>query len=364
MTLTELISYFDSAVPLAFQESYDNSGLQVGDPEQEITSAMITLDVTEQVMEEAIQEGCDLILSHHPVIFSPIKRISTSTASERIITSAIRNKIAIYSLHTNLDVTSSGISIKMAGKIGLLNTKVLRPLKNRLYKLVTYVPDNFMEKVRIAVFEAGAGVIGNYDYCGFVAEGTGSFRAGDDADPFVGEKGKLHFEKEARFETVLYSHLRERVIGALLEAHPYEEVAYDLYPLENDNVTVGLGCVGELPEHLNEPEFLRLVSEIFGASGLRYSKASGKQIKKVALCGGAGAELLKDAISASADAFITADVRYHTFHEAGERILLIDCGHYETEKHSVEIIYDLFVKKFPTFALRFSKTNTNPINYL
>jgi dinuclear metal center YbgI/SA1388 family protein len=364
MKLKDIVSYLDSAIPLAFQESYDNSGLQVGEPDQAVTSALITLDVTEKVVEEAISEGCNLILSHHPVIFNSLKRISAKTATERIITRAIRKNISIYSLHTNLDVSAGGVSKKIAQKLGLINIKALRTLKDRLYKLVTYVPEDHLDKVRKAVFEAGAGVLGNYDYCGFVAEGTGSFRAGEDTDPFVGEKGKLNFEKEARFETVLYSHLRDKVIRALLEAHPYEEVAYDLYSLENDNIKEGLGCTGELPEPVKEADFLRLVKKFFEAKGVRYSEPSGKHIARVAVCGGAGADLLRDAIAAGADAFITADIKYHTFQEAGNRILLVDCGHYETEKYSEEIIYDLLVKKFPKFALRFSKTNTNPINYL
>jgi hypothetical protein len=226
------------------------------------------------------------------------------------------------------------------------------------------VPADHLDKVRDAVFKAGAGVIGNYDNCGFFVEGTGSFRGGEDTNPFVGEKGKLHFEKEARFETVLFSHLKEKVIKALLEAHPYEEVAYDIYPLENNNVKIGMGCTGELSNPVNEADFLHLVSEVFRAGGIRYSKLRNKMIRKVALCGGSGASLLNDAIRSNADAFVTSDIKYHNYFEAENRILLIDCGHFETEKFSVELLYDLVIKKFSNFAVRFSKTNTNPINYL
>ena len=364
MKLQELCSYLDSAVPLNFQESYDNSGLQVGLPEKEINSALIALDVTEDTLDEAGYSGCDVIISHHPLIFTGIKRLSGRTLTEKILLKAIKQDIAIYSAHTNLDVLSNGVSMKMAEKLKLKNIKVLVPLKNKLLKLVTYIPENHFDKVRNAIFAAGAGVIGNYDHCGFVSPGTGSFRGGEGTKPFVGEKGKIHFEKEVRFETVLFSHLKDNVIKALLGSHPYEEVAYDLYALENQNIDEGMGSFGELPEAMEENDFLKLLSSVFSAKGIRYSKPTGKKISKVALCGGSGALLLKDAVAASAQVFVTADIRYHTFFDAWNKILLADIGHYESEKYSAEILYDLIIKKFPTFAVRFSEINTNPINYL
>jgi len=364
MKLSDLCSYLDSAVPLSFQEGYDNSGLQVGQPEKEISSALVTLDITELVIDEAIQKGCDIIISHHPLIFSSIKKITGRSPSDRILIRAIKNDIAVYSSHTNLDMVSYGVSKKMAQKLGLENVRVLQTLKNRLVKLVTFVPEDHLDKVRDAIFNAGAGVIGNYDRCGFAVTGTGSFKAGEDTNPFAGEKGKLHFEKEVRFETILFSHLKEKVIKALLDTHPYEEVAYDIYPIENDNIDFGLGCSGYFQEPVNENDFLGLISSVFGAPGIRYSRLTGKPVKKVALCGGSGASLLNDAIMCRADAFVTADIKYHTFYEAEDRILLVDCGHYETEKFSTEILYDLIIKKFPKFAVRFSETNINPINYL
>jgi hypothetical protein len=251
----------------------------------------------------------------------------------------------------------------MAEKLNLREIRVLVPLKNRLLKLVTFVPASDFGKVRDAVFAAGAGVIGNYDYCGFELPGTGSFRGGDNTNPYVGEKGKIHFEQEIRFETVLFSHLKERVINALLKAHPYEEVAYDIYSLENENICSGMGCTGLLPAPMAKGEFLKLVSSVFSARGIRYTMPAGKKISRVAVCGGAGGALVNDAIKSGADAYITADIRYHSFLEAGHKILIADIGHYESEKFSTEILYDLIIKKFPTFALRFSKINTNPINY-
>ena len=364
MKLSELSSFHDSLLPLSFQEEWDNSGLQTGDPGMEISSALVALDVTEAVVEEAVRTGSNLILSHHPLIFSSIRKITGRSSDERIIMNSIRNNIAIYSAHTNLDMVSNGVSKKMALKLGLENISVLRTLKNRLQKLVTFVPDDHLERVRDAVFSAGAGVIGNYDLCGFAADGTGSFRGGENTSPFAGKKGILHFEKEKRFETIFFSHLKDRVVKALLAAHPYEEVAYDIYALENDNIDAGLGCTGEFPEPVDETVFLFKLKSVFGAKGIRYSKLTGRPVKKVALCGGSGASLLNDALKRGADAFVTADIKYHAFFEPENRLLLVDCGHYETEKFSVEILYDLFVKNFPNFAVRFSETNTNPINYL
>jgi len=233
MILKDLCSYLDSAIPLSFQEGYDNSGLQIGLPEKKISSAIITVDVTEQVVEEAITKKCDVIISHHPLIFGSLKRLGGSDSTQRTIVKAIKNDIAIYSAHTNLDVISNGVSRKMAEKLNLLNIRVLSPLKNRLLKLVTFIPEASLDKVREALFDAGAGVIGNYDRCAFAVKGTGSFRGNSLTDPYVGIKGKDHFEKEVRFETILFSHLKGKVINALHKAHPYEEVAYDLYPLEN-----------------------------------------------------------------------------------------------------------------------------------
>jgi dinuclear metal center YbgI/SA1388 family protein len=364
MKLIELTDFLDSSIPLSFQEDYDNSGLQVGNPDMEVNSALLALDVTEAVLEEAIASGCNLIISHHPLIFSGIKRLAGRSSAERIIVKAVKSEIAIYSAHTNLDIFNGGVSRKMAEKMSLQNIKVLSPLKGRVLKLVTFIPEDHLDSVRSAVFEAGAGVIGNYDSCGFVTNGSGTFRGNESTNPFVGEKGKLQVEREIRFETVLLSHLKEKVIKALLNSHPYEEVAYDIYSLENNNVDFGLGCTGELAEALNENDFLEKVRDTFGSGGIRYSKLIGRPVKKIAVCGGAGASLLREAVSSGADAFITGDIKYHNYFDAESKILLVDAGHYESEKFSAEIIFDLIIKKFPKFAVRFSKTDTNPINYL
>jgi dinuclear metal center YbgI/SA1388 family protein len=316
------------------------------------------------VMEEASVKGCNLVISHHPVIFGGIIKITGATYTERIITRAIQEGIAIYSAHTNLDAVGFGVSRKMASYLNLRNVRVLVPLKNRLLKLVTFIPESHLDKVRRAIFDAGAGVIGNYDQCAYTVDGKGSFRAGEDAHPYVGTKGEIHYENEIRLETVLFSHLRTGVITALLANHPYEEVAFDLYPLENENIEAGLGCYGEFDAAIAEDDFLKLISSTFGSGGLRYSDLMGRPVKRVALCGGSGASFLKNAVAAGADAFVTADIKYHNYFDAENRILLVDAGHFESEKFTTEILYDLVIKKFPKFAVRFSETNTNPINYL
>lgn len=364
MRTGELCSYLDTAVPLSLQESYDNSGLQVGRPEKEIEAALLTVDVTEEVVDEAISKGCGVIVSHHPVIFNGLRKLAWRTAQERIIALAIKNDISIYSAHTNLDILGNGVSRKLAEKLGLSDIRVLQPLKGNLVKLVTFVPEDHFNRIRDAVFDAGAGFIGKYDRCGFEVSGTGSFRAGEGTQPFAGTQGKMHFENEIRFETVLFSHLKVNVVKALLEAHPYEEVAYDLYPLDNDNADFGLGCYGDLPGALGERDFLELVAERLEAGGLRHSRLNGRTIRKVAVCGGSGSSLLRDAIDRRADVFVTGDIKYHAWFDADNKILLADCGHFESEKFSVEVLHDIIIKKFPTFAVRFSETNTNPINYL
>jgi dinuclear metal center YbgI/SA1388 family protein len=364
MKLKEICSYLDTVVPISFQESYDNSGLQIGDPENEIKSVMISFEVTENVLDEAISLNCGLIITHHPLIFSPVKKLIGRNHVEKLIFKAVKNDIAIYSSHTNLDIVKEGVSRKMATKLNLRNVQVLSPLKNHLLKLVTYIPKDHLEAVSEAIFNAGAGVIGNYDKCSFSVGGTGSFRGGETSAPFTGDKGKFHFENEIRFETIMLSHLKDQVIRALLDSHPYEEVAYDIFSLENEFIKAGPGCVGELPEPMEEQEFMKLLSAIFDARGVRFSSLRGKKISRVALCGGAGIGFLNDAFKSGADVYITSDIKYHDFFNAENGILLVDIGHYESEKFSTEILYELIIKKFPTFAVRFSETNTNPINYL
>jgi len=363
LKVKDISTFLDDAVPLSWQESYDNSGLQTGNPENEVSSALLSLEATEDVVREAVEKKCGMIITHHPVIFHPLKKLTGKTVAERVLIEAVNNGIAIYSSHTNLDVHSNGVSRRMAEKLGLKEIRPLRPLENKLYKLVTYVPSDYADRVRDAIFSAGAGVIGNYDLCSFNSSGFGTFRGNEESNPFAGEKGVMHREQEIRIETILLSHLRGRVIKALLEAHPYEEVAWDLFPLVNDYEMAGTGSIGTLPTPVEDKVFPELVARIFNAELIKHSQARGRFISKVAVCGGAGSSFIDNAIAADADAYITGEIRYHDFLNSSGSIFLVETGHYESEICSLEILYELLIKKFPTFALRFSEIKSNPINY-
>jgi len=362
--LKEITSWLESVAPLSFQESYDNSGLVIGDPDMKIEGALLALDVTEDVVNEAIDKGSGLILSHHPVIFSSIKSLTGKTCFERAVLKAIKKDIAIYSMHTNLDNVKGGVNSRIAEKIGLVNTRILKPAKNQLCKLVTFVPPDNVPDVREAIFNAGAGHIGKYDQCSFNLKGEGSFRGGDDSDPYVGEKGKINFEEEIRIETIFPKHLQKKILRALLEAHPYEEVAYDVYPLENEYEKIGSGIIGDLDKPIEEVQFLKNLKDLFSVRLLKHTTLLGKVVRRIALCGGSGSFLLADAILAGADVFVSADFKYHQYFDANNQILIADIGHFESEQFTLEIFYEILMKKFPKFAVHFSEINTNPINYL
>jgi dinuclear metal center YbgI/SA1388 family protein len=364
MLLRNIVQYLGEVAPLDYQESYDNAGLITGDKNKEISSALITLDVTEEVIDEAIFHGCDLIISHHPLIFKGIKQITGDNEVERCLIKAIRNDLAIYASHTNLDSITGGVNSKICSKIGLENCRILSPVKNQLLKLITYVPEQYLEEVREALFSAGAGVIGNYDQCSFSHPGEGTFRGNEESNPFVGTKGSLHNEKEFRLETILPKHLVSKVVVALNRSHPYEEVAYDLVPLENYLPGVGIGMIGELAIPGAEVETLEKIKQIFGCQVIRHTSLLNKEIRRIAVCGGSGSFLVPKAISEGADLFISADFKYHDFFGADKRILLADIGHYESEQFTKEVLKEIVLKKFPTFALRLSDVKTNPVSYL
>jgi dinuclear metal center YbgI/SA1388 family protein len=364
MKLAEVVSVIESGAPLALQESYDNAGLAVGDPHMEISSALLCIDVTEKIIEEAIQTGANLVISHHPVMFHPLKRLTGRAVEERIVMAAIRNNIALYSAHTNLDNVLQGVNSKICSKLNLLNPEILVPKEGVLRKLVTFVPSDHEEKVRTALFNAGAGHIGQYDQCSFNVNGQGSFRALPGTNPYAGEIDKFHIEKETRIETVFPAHIQKQVIRALLDAHPYEEVAYDVYRIENKYEMAGSGMVGELAESMTETDFFRKVKEVFHCGIIRCSPFLNKPVRKIALCGGSGAFLAGAAVAANADVFLTGDIKYHQFFEADGRIVLADIGHYESEQFTIEIFYELLTKNLPNFAVHFSRINTNCITYL
>jgi len=364
MKLSELTQYLESLAPLAYQESYDNSGLIVGHPDKEIQQALVSLDCTEAVVDEAIAKGCQVIVSHHPIVFSGLKKLNGKTYVERVVEKAIKNNIAIYAIHTNLDSISTGVNARICETLGLTDCRILAPKAGLLKKLVTYVPSAYADKVRVALFNAGAGHIGNYSDCSFNTDGTGTFKGDEATDPFIGEPGKLQREPEVRIETVYPANLESKILIALFMEHPYEEVAYDLYPITNQHQQVGSGMIGELQTPVDEAEFLHLVKQKMNASVIRHTNLRGKAVKNVAVCGGSGSFLLKQAIAAGADVFITADFKYHEFFDAEEKLVIADIGHFESEQFTQNLLVEIIRKKFVNFAVRLTEVNTNPIKYL
>ena len=363
MKLGEVIKAFEQIAPFSLQDDYDNSGIQFGNPENEIKRGLVCIDITEEIIDEAIEKQCDLVISHHPLIFRGIKKLTGKHYTERALIKAIKHDISLISVHTNLDSVINGVNKKLAEKLGLTDLKVLQPRKGLLKKLVTFCPVDHAEKVREAIFQAGAGQIGEYDCCSFNLEGKGSFRGGDSTNPFVGEKGQIHYEPEVRIETILPDYLENVVLKAMFNAHPYEEVAYDIYPLDNTFDKAGAGITGKLPEQMTEKEFLVFVKDQLGIPVIRHSEFTGKKIVKVALCGGSGSFLIDRALSAGADIFITADIKYHDFFDVRGKMLLADVGHYESEQFTKEILYEIVTKKFTNFALLISDQSTNPVRY-
>lgn len=363
MTIEEIINELAGFAPLVYQEEYDNSGLLTGNKNNLATGALLTIDCTEEIVQEAIDNKCNLIIAHHPIIFSGLKKLTGNTYIERTIIKAIKNDIAIYACHTNLDNVKNGVNKKIADKLGLQNTKILAPKSGLLRKLVTFVPVGHHNTLLNALFAAGAGNIGNYDSCSFNTEGTGTFRGNDQSQPFVGKANELSCEPEMRLETVFEIANESAILAALKANHPYEEVAFDVFRIDNKHPQIGSGLVGELKEPMEQVEFLTHVKKTFHAQVLKYTHFSSKTIKKVAVCGGSGRFLLKNAIQSGADAYITSDFKYHEYFDAENKLLLIDTGHFESEQFTPEIFYEIIQKKFPTFAIRLSKINTNPINY-
>ena len=364
MKLAQITKIIEEFAPLNYQESYDNAGLIVGSFDLEITGIIISLDVTEAVVDEAKAKSCNLIIAHHPIVFSGLKRLNGSNYIERTVISAIKNDIAIYAAHTNIDAVEQGVNGKICEKLGLKNCKVLDQSKNTLRKIVTFVPNKQADKLRTALFNAGAGHIGNYDNCSYNLSGQGSFRALENTKPYIGKPGELHFEPEIRIETIFPIHLQSKVIKALKNTHPYEEVAYDIYALENKNEHIGIGMVGYLEQEIDELDFLKQIKNTFDAKMLRHTPFLNKKVKKVALCGGSGSFLLNKAIASGADVFLSADFKYHQFFDADNKILIADIGHYESEQFTKEIFYELLTKKITNFGIQISEINTNPVNYI
>jgi len=364
MVIRDVTAWLEQLAPLSYQESYDNSGLLIGNQETLLKGILLTIDVTPEVIEEAHQKGLNMVVSHHPLIFAGLKRITGNSYVEKAIILAIKYDIAVYAAHTNLDSVTGGVNSKIGELLGLSNLKFLQQLEGELVKLVTFVPIVEAEKVRLSMLNAGAGHIGNYDYCSYNIEGQGTFRAGDNSNPHVGKIGEVHLEPETRIEVIVPKARLSKVVKEMISSHPYEEVAYDIYPLLNKYSDAGIGMIGELKEELSEEVFLKMVKKIFKIQAIRHSPFTNKKIKKVAFCGGSGAFLIKQAIAAGADVYITADIKYHQFFDAENKILLADIGHFESEQFTVDIFYEYLLKNFSKFAVLKSEVKTNPINYI
>jgi len=363
LKIKDIIQYLESFAPPAYQADYDNSGLIIGDKNNNLEGVLIALDCTEQVVEEAIKKNCNLIVAHHPIVFRGLKKLNGSNYIERTVILAIKNDVAIYALHTNLDSVGHGVNKKIADKLGLSKTKILRQKNYTLNKLTTFIPKENTEKVMEKLHEAGAGMIGDYKNCSFRLEGTGTFLPVGEANPTIGEIDKLEKVNEDRIEVIFPSYLKTKVLNTLFKIHPYEEVAYYLHELINTNGNVGSGMIGVLPKSMNCHDFLVYLKEKFNTPLVRHTELIRGEINKVALCGGSGSFLLRDAIAQGADIFISGDFKYHEFFDADGRIIIADIGHYESEQFTKDLIYEILSEKFASIALHFTEVNTNPIHY-
>lgn len=361
--ISEVTSYLESLAPLSSQESYDNCGLIVGDANSEVTEVLISLDCIESTVDEAIERGCNLIISHHPIVFSGLKKINGADYIQRTVVKAIKNDIAIYAIHTNLDNYRFGVNREIGERLGLKNLRILSPKSNVLNKIVCYVPTDHYETVSNAMFNAGAGNIGDYNEASFTTLGKGTYTPNENASPFEGAYGIKSKVDEYKIELISSSHVIGSVISAMINAHPYEEVAYEVIPLTNLNNYEGSGMVGELETPIDEVKFLNYVKKTFNCGLIRHTKLLGSPIKTVAFCGGAGSFLLPHARKNKADIFITGDYKYHEFFDADEAIIIADIGHFESEQYTSNRIASILMNKFTTFAVRLTKVNTNPINY-
>lgn len=361
-SIAEVIQYLEGIAPPCYQENYDNSGLQIGDVSNTVSNGLVCLDLTPSVMKEAVEKGANLIITHHPLLFNPLKKITGANLCEKLVIDAIRHNIAVYSMHTNLDNINVGVNAAFAQKLHLKKVQPLRKNSRSLLKLITFVPVQQADKVRESLFRAGAGHVGNYQKCSFNSEGIGTFEGNDDANPFVGTKNELHFEKEVRIEVIFPIHLKNKVLKALITAHPYEEPAYDLIALENLSPNIGSGMLGELENEMNPLDFLQFLKKQMQLSCVKHGQIWKKTIKKVAICGGSGSFLIPDAMREGADIFISSELKHNHFVDYQADILLADIGHFESEIETKYLICAFLMKKFSNFAS--SETECNPVAYL
>lgn len=363
MRIKDITSFLESYAPLGSQASYDNCGLIVGDPNTEVTGALVCLDCTEEILEEALELGANLIIAHHPIVFKGLKKLNGKNYVERTVIKAIKNDLAIYAIHTNLDHAIKGVNAEIARKLGIENPRILLPNEDVLTKLVVFTPADYVRNVEKAMFEAGAGRIGNYAECDFLTEGIGAFKPLEGADPFEGKIGSRTKTEETKVEVMVSNHILSQVVSAMIEAHPYEEVAYDLIPLKNVNKEEGSGMYGELKDPVDALTFLAKLKQTFHCGVVRHTELTEKTIKTVAFCGGAGSFLLPHALRKKADIYITGDYKYHEFFDADGQIIIADIGHYESEQFTTNLIVDVLTENFAKFAVHNTRVNTNPINY-
>lgn len=363
MQVKDLTSIIEDYAPLSLQEDYDNAGLICGNPDNEVSSVLLCTDITEEVIDEALAGNFNLIISHHPLSIQPLKNILPDTWIKRCLIKAIKNDLNIYTAHTNMDAVFNGVSGKMADKLELTEREILKKT-GKLYSLIFYTPVREAEKVRQTILDAGAGHIGNYSHCSFNSSGYGTFLPGENSHPFCGEPGNLHTEEEIKTEITVPEYLLFRTLKLLKEIHPYEEPVWNVFCLDNINPSTGFGIIGELEQAVDTYEFLERIKSIFHCETIRHTAICKPTVKRIAVCGGSGAFLTRQAIAAGADLYITGDFKYHDFFNTENRIILADIGHYESEQYTKEIFYELVTKKLSKFAVQFSKVNTNPINYL
>ena len=363
MKLQEILAVLEEMAPLGYAEDFDNVGLLVGNSNQDISGVLVCHDALENVIDEAVAKECNLVVCFHPILFTGIKKITGKNYVERAILKAIKNDVAIYAVHTALDNHQKGVNKIFCDALGLINSKVLIPKENYIQKLVTFtIPEN-VEKLRNALFEAGAGTIGNYEDCSFNSKGIGTYMGNENSNPAIGSRFEFVETEEIKIEVTFEKHLQGKILKALLNNHVYEEVAYELYKLENKHQNIGLGRIGEFEYPRSENEFLQLVKEKLQCDGIRHSVFTGKPIKKVAVLGGSGSFAIKNAINSGADAYLTADLKYHQFYEAENQLLLADIGHFESERYTKNYIVDYLKEKITNFAIILSEENTNPVKY-
>lgn len=359
-----LLAFLEEWAPFSYQESYDNSGLITGDPDQVISAILVSLDCSEAVVEEAVKKQCNVIVAHHPILFRPLKSLTGKNYVERTLLAAIRNNISLVAIHTNLDNVHTGVNRRIGERLGLQNMSILAPVKGKLSKLVTFVPEQHQGVLLDALYDAGAGKIGNYDRCSFRSSGTGMYRPGEAANPWLGKQGKTEEAEEVRIEVILPQHLEQHILRALKKSHPYEEVAYFLTALSNANQEVGAGMVGDLLTPMPTLEFIKSLKNSMLCSAIRHTEISHPLVSRIAVCGGAGSFLLDAAVKSGAQVFVSSDFKYHEFFDADGRITIADIGHFESEQFTRDLLVEILGKKFTTFASLFSETVTNPIRYI